>query len=52
MIPGKLWAYELYGVTPDIMTLAKPLAGGLPIGAALMTQKVADVMQPGKGGDL
>ncbi|MEW5306378.1 MAG: hypothetical protein WDW38_007106 [Sanguina aurantia] len=47
---GKLWAYELYGVTPDIMTLAKPLAGGLPIGAALMTQKVADVMQPGDHG--
>lgn len=47
---GKLWAYELYGVQPDIMTLAKPLAGGLPIGAVLVTQKVADVMKPGDHG--
>lgn len=45
--PGKLWGHELYGVTPDIMTLAKPLAGGLPIGAALLKQHVADVMKPG-----
>lgn len=44
---GHLWAHETFGVTPDMMTLAKPLAGGLPIGAALVTQKVADVMQPG-----
>ncbi len=47
---GHLWAYEAYGVSPDIMTLAKPLAGGLPIGAALVTQKVADVIQPGDHG--
>ncbi len=45
---GKLWGYELFGVEPDIMTLAKPLAGGLPVGAALMKQHVADVMQPGE----
>jgi acetylornithine/N-succinyldiaminopimelate aminotransferase len=38
---GTLWAYEPYGVTPDIMTVAKPLGGGLPIGAILMTQAVA-----------
>jgi acetylornithine/N-succinyldiaminopimelate aminotransferase len=44
---GTLWAHEPYGVTPDIMTLAKPLGGGLPIGATLMTQAVADVMAPG-----
>jgi acetylornithine/succinyldiaminopimelate/putrescine aminotransferase len=44
---GTLWAYEGYGVTPDIMTLAKPLAGGLPIGAILLTQEVADVIAPG-----
>lgn len=44
---GTLWAYEGYGVPPDIMTLAKPLAGGLPIGAILLTQEVADVMAPG-----
>ena len=44
---GTLWCYEQYGVTPDIMTLAKPLAGGFPIGATLMTQKVADAVDPG-----
>jgi acetylornithine aminotransferase len=38
------------GVEPDIMTVAKPLAGGLPIGAALMTQAVADAMSPGDHG--
>jgi predicted acetylornithine/succinylornithine family transaminase len=47
---GYLWAYELFGVTPDIMTLAKPLAGGLPIGATLVTQAVADTIQPGDHG--
>jgi len=44
---GTLWCYEQYGVAPDIMTLAKPLAGGFPIGATLMTQKVADAIDPG-----
>ncbi len=44
---GKLFAYEHSGVTPDIMTLAKALAGGLPIGALLATQKVAEAFQPG-----
>ncbi len=44
---GKLWAYEHYGVEPDILTAAKPLAGGLPIGAILMRQKVADAMHKG-----
>jgi acetylornithine/succinyldiaminopimelate/putrescine aminotransferase len=44
---GKLWGYENYGVEPDLMSLAKPLAGGLPIGAVLLKQKVADVMKPG-----
>ena len=47
---GRLWAHETYGITPDIMTLAKPLAGGLPIGATLVVQKVADVIQPGDHG--
>jgi predicted acetylornithine/succinylornithine family transaminase len=47
---GYLWAHEAYGITPDIMTLAKPLAGGLPIGAALVTEAVAAVMQPGDHG--
>ena len=44
---GKLWAYQHYGVEPDILTTAKPLAGGLPIGAILMRQKVADAMHKG-----
>ncbi len=47
---GKLWAHEWSGVTPDIMTLAKPLAGGLPIGAILMTEKVASAMHAGEHG--
>jgi predicted acetylornithine/succinylornithine family transaminase len=44
---GKLWGYEHFGVEPDILTSAKPLAGGLPIGAILMRQKVADAMHKG-----
>ena len=47
---GTLWAHQAYNVTPDIMTLAKPLAGGLPIGATLVTQAVADVIKPGDHG--
>lgn len=47
---GHLWAHEAYGVTPDIMTLAKPLAGGLPIGAALVTERVASAIGPGDHG--
>lgn len=44
---GTLWGYQGYGVEPDILTVAKPLAGGLPIGAILMRQKVADAMHKG-----
>lgn len=44
---GDLWAYQGYGVEPDLLTVAKPLAGGLPIGAILMKQKVADTVHPG-----
>ena len=44
---GKWFAYQHYGVEPDIMTLAKPLAAGLPIGACLAKGKVADVLSPG-----
>lgn len=47
---GYLWAHEKYGVKPDIMTLAKPLAGGLPIGVVLVTEQVARIMQPGDHG--
>ena len=47
---GTLWAYQGYGVTPDLLTAAKPLAGGLPMGAVLMTERVAEVMHPGDHG--
>lgn len=47
---GSFWAYENSGITPDILTVAKPMAGGLPMGAILVTQAVADVMQPGDHG--
>lgn len=44
---GTLWAHEAYDVTPDIMCLAKPLANGLPIGAALVTDAVAETIHVG-----
>ena len=44
---GKLFAYEHYGVTPDIMTLAKGLAGGVAIGSMLATDEVAKSFVPG-----
>jgi acetylornithine/N-succinyldiaminopimelate aminotransferase len=44
---GTLWAYEPYGVEPDAMTLAKALGGGLPIGCALIRQRIADAIKPG-----
>lgn len=47
---GDLWAHTFSGVTPDIMTLAKPLAGGLPVGAILATEAVAQAMKPGDHG--
>jgi acetylornithine aminotransferase/acetylornithine/N-succinyldiaminopimelate aminotransferase len=47
---GTLWAYEHAGVTPDIMTLAKALANGVPIGATLATDDVAQVLTPGTHG--
>jgi len=47
---GTLWAHEPMGVTPDMMTLAKPLAGGLPIGAILTTEKVASHIHAGDHG--
>lgn len=47
---GSLWAYEESGIAPDIMTVAKPLAGGLPIGAILVTEAVAGAVQPGDHG--
>ncbi len=47
---GTLFAFEQFGVLPDIVTSAKGLGGGLPIGAVLMKQKVADHMGPGSHG--
>ncbi|MEE3255295.1 MAG: acetylglutamate kinase, partial [Chloroflexota bacterium] len=47
---GHLWAYQNSGIRPDIMTLAKPLAGGLPIGATLVTEDVAQTIHPGDHG--
>jgi predicted acetylornithine/succinylornithine family transaminase len=44
---GRLFAYEHSGVLPDMLTLAKPLAGGLPMGATLLTARVADTIRPG-----
>ncbi len=46
---GTLFGYEQYGIEPDIMTLAKGLAGGIPIGAVLAKEK-ADVFVPGEHG--
>lgn len=47
---GKLWAHQHYDLRPDIMTVAKALGGGLPIGAALMTDAVAECMGVGDHG--
>jgi len=44
---GKLFAYEHFGITPDIMTLAKALGGGVAIGAMLAKEAVAASFQPG-----
>ena len=44
---GTLFACEQTGVTPDMLTLAKPLAGGLPMGAVLVTGAVAAALSPG-----
>ncbi len=47
---GTLWAYEGPRVRPDVMTAAKGLGGGLPIGACLTTPQLADVFSPGDHG--
>lgn len=47
---GTLFAYEQLGVEPDMMTLAKPLAGGLPMGAVLLNGPIASVMSAGDHG--
>lgn len=47
---GSFMAYERFDVTPDIVTLAKPLAGGLPMGAILVTQEIGAAIKPGDHG--
>ena len=47
---GKLFSYEHFDLRPDIVTLAKALGNGMPVGAALCTQRVADALAPGDHG--
>ena len=47
---GKLFAFENYGVKPDLVTMAKGLGGGLPIGACMCGEKLKDVMSPSTHG--
>ena len=47
---GKWFAYQHYGVRPDVVTLAKPVAGGLPMGAMLCTEEAARAITPGMHG--
>ena len=47
---GHFLAHEAVGIAPDIVTLAKPLAGGMPMGAVLLTRTVAAALQPGEHG--
>ncbi|MDH7971711.1 aspartate aminotransferase family protein [Sphingomonas sp. AR_OL41] len=47
---GKMWAYEHYGITPDIMSVAKGIGGGFPLGACLATERAAKGMVIGTHG--
>lgn len=47
---GHLFAYQRVNVVPDLLTLAKPIAGGLPMGAILMTEEIAATIKPGDHG--
>ena len=47
---GTFYAYQGYGVHPDVVTTAKGLAGGLPIGACLVSGKLGDILKPGMNG--
>ncbi len=47
---GKLYSYMHYGITPDIVSTAKGLAGGLPLGCTMLGEKVQDVLTPGSHG--
>ncbi len=47
---GSLYAYMQYGITPDVVTTAKGLGGGLPIGATMLGERVEDLFTPGLNG--
>ena len=47
---GKWFAYQHYGIVPDLVTVAKPIAGGLPLGALLVSEKVSQCIHPGMHG--
>jgi acetylornithine/N-succinyldiaminopimelate aminotransferase len=47
---GKWCGYQHYGIRPDVTTLAKPIAGGIPLGATLCTEEVARAIHPGMHG--
>jgi len=47
---GSLYAYQQFGITPDIVSTAKGLGGGLPIGATMLGEKVKDTLTPGSHG--
>lgn len=47
---GKLFAYEYFGIKPDIVSFAKGIGGGLPIGGTLFGEKTCDVLEPGNHG--
>ncbi len=47
---GEIFAYKHYGITPDVMCIAKALGGGLPIGAMIVKKELADIFKPGMHG--
>lgn len=47
---GTFFAYEQFGVKPDMVTLAKPIAGGLPMGAILVSEEIGETIKPGDHG--
>jgi acetylornithine/N-succinyldiaminopimelate aminotransferase len=47
---GRWFAYQHYGIQPDLVTVAKPIAGGLPLGALLATERVSQCIHPGMHG--
>jgi len=44
---GEFFAYQVFGIEPDIMTIAKTMGGGFPVGAMIAKKDIADLMQPG-----